>query len=236
MATRLIPIIACVLACLAGINTAHAQSSAVMTDGSVAVGYDSRACNATTQGAVRFNSATDYLAFCNGNINQWVGPICGLGCSPPAGCNAPGLACADGSIFVGFIIFAGSSCQAIYATSTNQTSGNWRNGTGADAGASSMIDGRANQNWIIANRTITNYPAFNTCENLTDHGRTDWYLPSRDELQLLYKSLSIGSAQNYWTSTEYTATSNAWMKRLDTGNVSQSAKNIGRLVRCVRRN
>lgn len=58
-------------------------------------------------------------------------------------------------------------------------------------GATSFVDGLANQNLIKKTRNIANYPAMQACDNLTAGGYNDWYLPSIAELDLLYSNLVI---------------------------------------------
>jgi hypothetical protein len=82
--------------------------------------------------------------------------------------------------------------------------------------ASSSWDGLSNSNAIVGQAGHTNSAAA-LCLNSTNGGKNDWYLPSIDELSLLWqnrfivnKSLStIGGAivldysLSYWSSTEY---------------------------------
>jgi|GEM_PF-3729687 len=58
-----------------------------------------------------------------------------------------------------------------------------------------------------ANKTLTPNYAANLCSKLVYGGADDWFLPSRDELNLLYSSLrmvGIGNLEisNYWSSSE----------------------------------
>ena len=58
------------------------------------------------------------------------------------------------------------------------------------------------------------------CYNLQLNGYNDWYLPSKDELNLLYqKKEQIGNFQNsyYWSSSEYSS-NEAWEQNFSTGN------------------
>lgn len=47
--------------------------------------------------------------------------------------------------------------------------------------------------------TSTVYPAAHWCRNLNIGGRTDWYLPSRDELELCWRNLKPVTNNNYVT-------------------------------------
>ena len=49
-------------------------------------------------------------------------------------------------------------------------------------GTSSTSNGLDNQNYIIENYTLSNFPSFEYCANLTQGGYDDWYLPAIDEL------------------------------------------------------
>lgn len=86
------------------------------------------------------------------------------------------------------------------------------------ASAQSTWDGLSNSNAIVAQSGFTNGAA-KTCLDLTSLGKNDWYLPSMDELNLIWinrfninKTLVdvSGSTQvqtnvNYWSSTENTS-------------------------------
>ena len=70
------------------------------------------------------------------------------------------------------------------------------------------------------------------CRNLG----ADWYLPSRDELQILYTNrAAIGNfiANNYWSSTENDS-HNAWNLNFGNGSWYSHGKNSYIHVRCVR--
>jgi len=61
-------------------------------------------------------------------------------------------------------------------------------------GANSIIDGPANSALLAALGSA--YEAATFCETLNTGGYTDWYLPARDELQVLYYFLKPGTDAN----------------------------------------
>lgn len=82
--------------------------------------------------------------------------------------------------------------------------------------------------------TVTNAAA--AAKAYTLNGFTDWYLPSRDELDLLYQQKTgVGGFGYgyYWSSTE-AAASSAWSQSLEFGGQSGSLKFNEQKVRAVR--
>jgi hypothetical protein len=74
------------------------------------------------------------------------------------------------------------------------------------------------------------------CSDLSLNGRTDWYLPSKDELNKLYlnKVLVGGFTNNYyWSSTE-NVFSFAWEQDFLDGSQAYSYKLVANYVRAVR--
>lgn len=112
--------------------------------------------------------------------------------------------------------------------------------------AQSSWDGLSNSNAIVGQAGHTS-SASALCLNSTNGGQSDWYLPSIDELSLLWhsrfnvnKSLSaIGGATvlpntaYYWSSSEYDYT-NAWTFNFSYGDASNFFKNGTFYVRAVR--
>jgi hypothetical protein len=98
---------------------------------------------------------------------------------PCAGSPSPGTTCADGSIYVGTTVGG----EALYAADVDQSSAiAWASVSEINLSSRSFSDGKANQADIVANRTLSQYPAFELCENLSRHDHSDWYLPARDEM------------------------------------------------------
>ncbi|MEO0896443.1 MAG: SBBP repeat-containing protein [Bacteroidota bacterium] len=95
-------------------------------------------------------------------------------------------------------------------------------------------DNATNVNWATAQ---------STCTNLTAFGFSDWYLPSRLELDAIYKQsyYITGLAQTalvkYWSSTQIDA-NRAYSQRLDYGGPAPDPKttNTSHNCRCIRKN
>jgi formylglycine-generating enzyme required for sulfatase activity len=76
------------------------------------------------------------------------------------------------------------------------------------------------------------------CNDLVINGYSDWFLPSKDELNLMYQNLKkygIGNFAGsfYWSSSEYSS-NNAWNQYFDNGSQKYSNKSNGFRVRAVR--
>lgn len=63
----------------------------------------------------------------------------------------------------------------------------WKTSESSTAGTSSVNNGWANTQ-AMETAGIAAHPAANFCRNLNIGGYTDWYLPSKDELEILYRS------------------------------------------------
>lgn len=130
----------------------------------------------------------------------------------------------------------GSACTGTRLTKT------WNNGTSnwTVTGFTSPVTGKANTAGLVALVDAgAPYVAANYCSTLNTGGHTDWYLPSKNELSVLYgNKATIGnfneSGSVYWAASEY-GNGGAWHQRFSDGvqlyNVASSAS----LVRCVRR-
>ena len=80
--------------------------------------------------------------------------------------------------------------------------------------------------------------AASVCTDLVLNGYDDWYLPSSDELSLMYQNLrtqNLGSFSNtyYWSSSQNSSGS-AWFVNFGNGDVSNFSKSYYRRVRAVR--
>jgi len=76
------------------------------------------------------------------------------------------------------------------------------------------------------------------CASLNFEGFSDWFLPSKDELDLMWKNLkqnNLGNFSNdkYWSSTQYSKDM-AYNQGFNYGGVNRGHKDQVRLVRAVR--
>jgi hypothetical protein len=112
------------------------------------------------------------------------------------------------------------------------------------SGADGTAIGTGSQNTadILAGCSETNIAAY-LCDTLTLGGYSDWFLPSKDELNKLYENIVQGNAlglgnvggfasSNYWSSTEYD-NYDAWRQYFYSGYRSY-AKGANDDVRAVR--
>ena len=113
--------------------------------------------------------------------------------------------------------YVAGQVHGLIASTTDVSSGiQWYNGSGIKAGASGVAIGTGSANTTaIVNAQGTGSYAAQLCKSLTTCGYTDWYLPSKEELDTLYAHKSaIGgfTATCYWSSTEYnpSPSGNAW--------------------------
>jgi hypothetical protein len=127
------------------------------------------------------------------------------------------------------------------------TSQAWSNVTGTAIGstAQSTWDGLSNSNAIVAQVGHTNSAA-KLCLDSTANGQTDWYLPSVDELNLMFnqrfeinKTLSgIGGVNQigfnfYWSSSEIDANFACYLTFFN-GTITNGSKSNTYYVRAIR--
>ena len=128
-----------------------------------------------------------------------------------------------------------SDCQtnSIYSNAAGQAA--------SRTAATAIGMGMANTNQVHARLTTAGSAATNTYAAgiafaFTNNGKTDWHLPSKDELNQLYtQRAKVGgfSAGWYWSSSE-SWTSFAWAQRFSDGTQGESTKNSTFNVRPVR--
>lgn len=107
----------------------------------------------------------------------------------------------------------------------------WLDGTGQHGLIAATTDQSAK--WLNA---------VQLCNDLVLGGYSDWYLPSKDELNKLYLNktavggfVTIGNSSHYWSSTEKSAGNrNAWNQHFSDGAQHDHSKNSTFYVRAVR--
>lgn len=125
----------------------------------------------------------------------------------------------------------------IAAPSDQSTGAEW-GCLGTDiTGAAGTAIGTGNQNTTdIVNGCSTINIAAKLCSNLVLGGYSDWYLPSKDELNKLYLNKNaVGGFANayYWSSSESNA-SNVWGQAFGNGAQATNNKTLTNRVRAVR--
>jgi hypothetical protein len=110
-------------------------------------------------------------------------------------------------------------------------------------GAGGTAVGAGEQNTIdIEAGCTTPDTAADLCANLSLGGYSDWFLPSKDELNLMYENLKLFGVGGfagiaYWSSSEFTSEFSAdfaWAQNFTDGNQGYTLKNSTVLVRAVR--
>jgi len=185
----------------------------------------------TNAGTIRWNG-TDFEGY---DGSQWIN----LGVAATGTC---GLSIGD--TYAGGIIFYldGTGCHGLVAKANDETGTyEWQlQNFDTWALASGIYGGAQNTKKSIARALVNSStcPAASVCDNLSSGGYTDWYLPSKDELDMMYVNLHLhglgGFASNYyWSSTEYDAGS-AWIQYFSSGLQYYGNKYGASYVRAVR--
>ena len=103
-------------------------------------------------------------------------------------------------------------------------------GTGTAIGT-----GRKNTALILA--TDANAPAAKACREYRGGGKSDWFLPSKDELNLLYENrATVGNMKDYWywsSSQGGNGVNHAWGQYFANGDQSDDGK-YASFVRAIR--
>ena len=116
----------------------------------------------------------------------------------------------------------------------------WGCGSAEMPGADGTAIGDGQQNTIdIVTACPGSTTAASVCADLTLSGYSDWFLPSRDELALMYTNLKNNGnkgnlhANHYWSSSDW-STDSAYFVYFATGSAGQDAKTDPDRVRAVR--
>lgn len=125
----------------------------------------------------------------------------------------------------------------IAAASDQSTGAIWGCGGTAMPGADGTALGTGNQNTIdIMAGCATAGIAARICGDLVLNSYSDWYLPSKDELNKLYLNKVVvgGFVSNFYQSSSEGNDFNAWMQDFGAGTQGIYGKSISFYVRAVR--
>jgi hypothetical protein len=141
----------------------------------------------------------------------------------------------------GIIIKLNTATTGIIAALSDQGTAAWGcEGTSIAGTLATQGSGQANTNAILAGCTTAGIAA-KLCDALLLNSKTDWYLPSEQELilvgQLTYFSnnnyeINGGNSFSYWSSTQSSATQAKIVNEVTSGSVNKSDSSIR--VRAVR--
>lgn len=121
----------------------------------------------------------------------------------------------------------------------------WGDNATEISGADGTVVGTGAQNTadIVALQGAGSTYAAQLCDGLSHGGFSDWFLPSRDELNLMYENLhreDLGDFNSggfisdfYWSSSEYSS-SQAWNRRFISSGEYVAYKNHNKRVRAIR--
>lgn len=146
-----------------------------------------------------------------------------------------------GDYYQGGIIIAldDSGQHGLIAAIDDQGAANpWWHGEFVETGAVSSTDGEENTKKIIRVQGIKLPYAAKLCADYQYDGYDDWFLPSKDQLNMLFKNRHVLdgiSSQFYWTSTEHEI-GRAWVQNLITGEqlLKVTGDQAGMHIRAVR--
>ena len=230
-----------------GINNENPDASAALDITSTTGGLlpprmttTQRDAISAAKGLVLFNTTTNTLQINEGDATtaNWLSltaSTCGL---------------SIGDTHQGGIIFYldGSGCHGLVAAPSDQSTGiQWYNGSYIETYAygNGIGSGEGNSQGIRRwQGTCSSCYASQLCQDLNLGGKTDWYLPSKYELNLMYENigqgnvLGLGNVGNfanyyYWSSTE-NDNFNAWLQYFFYGDQGYLGKGNTYNVRAVR--
>lgn len=198
-----------------------------------------------TEGAILYNNDFHKPQYCDGDIwIEMIGTVAVNSLAGPTGCENIGDQCADSTIFAGWHPV---THMHLFLHPNNQSASSDWSSEGVFTSSTSDDDGKANHDWIVANKTITIYPAFKLCDDLniaSALGYTDWYLPSRVEMYYFRTNrfaINAGPGDafistQYWSSTEAFLGTIAYTQNFAFGEqLSNNKSTYYGDVRCARR-
>ena len=114
------------------------------------------------------------------------------------------------------------------------SNGNYSTGTAVGTGKDNTE--------LLKSNGISNFPAAQACTTYTNNGYSDWFLPSVDELKLIYSKIIsnsevsanvkdyFSSSEDYWSSSTYPNTEDpewAYRVKISTGHAEDSLRTYG---------
>jgi hypothetical protein len=106
----------------------------------------------------------------------------------------------QGGFFAGQISTAGNGVAdynlVVGPVSSAQSTLAWKNVATATSGADSVINGPQNTADMVADGNSTVYPCAHFCNDLVIGGFSDWYMPSKNELEVCYYNLKPTTTSN----------------------------------------
>ena len=241
-----------------GINPtgAAADPSAVLDASSTTQGFLPPRMTATQRDAI-LNPATGLVVFCTncgtngGELEVFAAGIWRNMLGGNAAISVPSI----GQPFLGGILayilqpndpgYDANVPHGLIAATSDQGTAQWGCAGGTIAGADGLAIGTGNQNTIdIMSGCATANIAARKCGDLDLNGYSDWYLPSKDELNKLYWNIgqgapapntNVGGFTNnfYWSSTEVDDNT-AWSFYFAVGTANYNNKLSSNYVRAVR--
>ncbi len=139
----------------------------------------------------------------------------------------------------GYVFYNDGEGGGLVSAKVNATSRSWSNITATAVGTTGFDVGTGPSNTasIMAQPGHTGSAAL-VCSDYSDGIYSDWFLPSMDELNLMYSHLKQNGYGgfldcHYWSSTEQDATQ-AWWRSFGTDGMNYSDKSMNRCIRAVR--
>lgn len=177
------------------------------------------------------------------DINSTNGPISSASWTPPHN-GIPNLHVGD--LFAGGVVayilqsgdqgYVSGEIHGLIAAYYDQGYREWGCNTSSIPGTSVILGkGKINTETIVNNCSQAGTAA-ELCDNLILNGYSDWFLPSKNELEKVYQIRNYtNNFQNYyyWSSSQDTNTT-AWMKNFNGAVTSSGNKNGNYTVRAVR--
>lgn len=158
-----------------------------------------------------------------------------------------------GGFYAGNIVDGGVEYVLLVADVSADITGTesrWKTSRSTTAGTDSLTDGPGNTQAMI-DAGIDLHPAARHCIGHNGGGNSDWYMPAKDELNVIYQNLGYNrpdcpahfqsggeqafSNAYYWASTQYSP-NDGWMQHFSNGYAASNTKDVtSHRVRPVRR-